>query len=160
MTNRATRQTSRPSDVLHDEAVSEGSKLKSTLPFKMWSKIALKRYAPDSTSFHLGAQLITPQILRIITTILELVNRKTISALDVVYALKRLGTPLYGFGMIEYGELLPDRRAEYQAKLKRNAENRARVARDMEEDQRRDEHEERLRRVDEGVRGMMRGARA
>jgi histone H4 len=42
--------------------------------------------------------LISPQVIRDSVTYTEHAKRKTVTALDVVYALKRSGRTLYGFG--------------------------------------------------------------
>ena len=42
--------------------------------------------------------LIVPQVIRDSVTYTEHAKRKTVTALDVVYALKRSGRTLYGFG--------------------------------------------------------------
>jgi histone H3/H4 len=41
---------------------------------------------------------IRPQVIRDSVTYTEHAKRKTVTALDVVYALKRSGRTLYGFG--------------------------------------------------------------
>lgn len=51
------------------------------------------------------------------------------TALDVVYALRSIGSPIYGFGVVEKGEGIKDHAAAYREKKRKHAENRARVAR-------------------------------
>lgn len=48
-------------------------------------------------------------------------NQKTVSVLDVVYVLRQIGTPVYGFGLINKGEHVGNRKAAYRRKLQRNA---------------------------------------
>ncbi|KAH7370359.1 histone-fold-containing protein [Rhexocercosporidium sp. MPI-PUGE-AT-0058] len=42
------------------------------------------------------------EILRVTVTIVEYQNRKTVTVMDVVFALKRLGRPIYGFDTDTY----------------------------------------------------------
>ena len=62
-------------------------------------KIFLENVSPPSTSFLLySSDLFDSQVIRDSVTYTEHAKRKTVTSLDVVYALKRSGRTLYGFG--------------------------------------------------------------
>lgn len=53
--------------------------------------------------------------------IVEHRGQKTATALDVVFALKQLDINLYGFGIINKGENIPNRKVAYRKKVQKNA---------------------------------------
>lgn len=61
-------------------------------------KIFLENVSLHLPSSHLGAKHLPSQVIRDSVTYTEHAKRKTVTALDVVYALKRSGRTLYGFG--------------------------------------------------------------
>lgn len=100
------------------------------------------------------------------------------TALDVVYALRSIGSPIYGFGQIEKGEGIVDHAARYREKKRRYAERRERIARQNTSrsatrlvqgarartseglgEERSRQREMQNRRVDEFMRQMKRGTR-
>ena len=61
-------------------------------------KIFLENVSWASTRVTLLSLIVCPQVIRDSVTYTEHAKRKTVTALDVVYALKRSGRTLYGFG--------------------------------------------------------------
>ena len=61
-------------------------------------KIFLENVSAPFHSCHPYSSLTFPQVIRDSVTYTEHAKRKTVTALDVVYALKRSGRTLYGFG--------------------------------------------------------------
>lgn len=82
------------------------------------------------------------QIIQRAVTLTEYAKRKTVTALDVVYALKTIGTPLYGFG--EIGVF------DNRARLAASRQRRVQMAMHKEQI-------DRYRRVEEGLRRMQTG---
>ena len=62
----------------------------------MFSRSSLKMYVVSSLSILSDSLFL--QVIRDSVTYTEHAKRKTVTALDVVYALKRSGRTLYGFG--------------------------------------------------------------
>ncbi|KAK5103814.1 hypothetical protein LTS08_003236 [Lithohypha guttulata] len=94
------------------------------------------------------------RIIHKLVLLVEHARRKTVTTLDVVYALRALGSPIYGFGSIYYGNDIPNHRAEYLKKMKKMEQHRQDVARRAADQEARDA------RLDNLQRGMQRGVRA
>lgn len=82
------------------------------------------------------------QVIQKAVTVTEYAKRKTVTSLDVVYALKAMGTPLYGFGDIG----VFDNRSRLAASRQRRAHMTAHK-----------DQVDRDRRVAEGLRRMQMG---
>jgi histone H4 len=61
-------------------------------------KIFLENVSGSAVLFSNLVSQFLPQVIRDSVTYTEHAKRKTVTALDVVYALKRSGRTLYGFG--------------------------------------------------------------
>jgi histone H3/H4 len=62
------------------------------------SRSSLRTYVPSQLTRLCSATYLSFQVIRDSVTYTEHAKRKTVTALDVVYALKRSGRTLYGFG--------------------------------------------------------------
>lgn len=58
----------------------------------------MRRAAPARPRAHVVSQAFLQSVVRDAALYAEHAKRKTLSAADVVYALKRQGKPIYGFG--------------------------------------------------------------
>lgn len=63
-----------------------------------WKALDLYKYIPNITYSHPLPQVFLENVIRDAVTYTEHAKRKTVTAMDVVYALKRQGRTLYGFG--------------------------------------------------------------
>jgi hypothetical protein len=62
------------------------------------SRSSLRTYVPSQPACFCPLAYLSVQVIRDSVTYTEHAKRKTVTALDVVYALKRSGRTLYGFG--------------------------------------------------------------
>ncbi|KAK5939272.1 hypothetical protein PMZ80_008575 [Knufia obscura] len=103
-------------------------------------------------------RVIRARLRDILSKAIELVEhqgRKTLTTIDVVYALRLLGNPIFGFGSIVHGDEIKSR-AEYMRRRREGFKRNVEEARRRREEQERDEREAR---VEQGLRQMRRGAR-
>ena len=61
-------------------------------------KVFLENVIRDAVSLFLATKIQTQNPIKLKVTYCEHAKRKTVTAMDVVYALKRQGRTLYGFG--------------------------------------------------------------
>ena len=101
---------SQPLDVWHVEEESSVSQASSTKRHAAFSRFVVPAYArplcpnapcldgsAECSSVHC-VQVFLENVIRDAVTYTEHARRKTVTAFDVVYALKRQGRTLYGFG--------------------------------------------------------------
>lgn len=87
------------------------------------------------------------QILELAIHVCESAKRKTLTTMDIVYALRVLGSPIYGFGSIVHGDEVRSRAEYMQRRRAEHAANIRAVQLQM-------ERGEKIRSIDEQVRRM------